>query len=47
MMRIECLNFERAVKARDLDKDMKPSRRKDFKANPPRDFVSLPGAFRN
>jgi hypothetical protein len=47
MMRIECLNFERAVKARDLDKDMKPSRRKDFNVKPPRDFGSLLGAFRN
>ena len=41
------LNFRPVLKARDLDKGMKPSRRKDFKVKPPRDFGSLPGAFRN
>jgi hypothetical protein len=33
--------------ARDLDKAMKPSRRKDFNVKPSRGFGSLLGAFRN
>jgi hypothetical protein len=35
------------LSARDLDKGMKPSRRKLFNVKPSRGFGSLPGAFRN